>query len=171
MRKPILHSCVAVLILTLGCAKRRPELSEQEQALASFKQLVVDYVQTFRQSKHEHVFHLDQASHNEGLATIIDVQEGWYKSYSEISGEPMIDVHKTDSLVSPYVGALEFNVGTYRTESAYGGQDTASQANDFRPKPYIRKHVHTYAYQDGAWVLQSRKQLNYDEWEDCPEGE
>jgi hypothetical protein len=151
-------------MLVMGCAKK-PKPSEEEQAVASFKQTAANYVATYKQSKHEEVYHLDAsfAAHT---------PEGWRKSYSELASDVYsVDVQKTDSLVSPYVGTLEFHTNLYVSE-LYGSQDAASQTTDFPAKPNdVRRHLHTYAYQNGAWVLQSRKQFVYDEWQDCPEGE
>jgi len=60
-----------------------------------------------------------------------------------------VDVQKTNSLVSPYIGVLEFDVGD--------------------PTHAAQKHRHTYAYQSGTWVLQSAKQHfpSDDDWWNC----
>jgi hypothetical protein len=173
MWKPALFACLAVLVLDMGCAKKT-KLSEEEQAVAAFKQVVENYMQTYKQGKHEQVYHIDEVHHTDPYTRIpvIDVQGGWRKSYSEISGDPGIDVRKTDSLVSPYLGTLEFHTNLYVSRSAYDSEDSASQTTDFPTTPSdVRRHLHTYAYQNGAWVLQSRKQFVYEDWQDCPEGE
>jgi hypothetical protein len=169
MYRSALYVCFAVLMLAIGCANKPPKLSEEEQAVASFQQIAKDYVNIYNQSKHEQVRHRDELR---SMAVV--VPGGWWKVYSEIADDPKIDVRRTDSLVSPYVGTLDFYVSVHATESMYGSQDSASQATDFSSKHSLIHHLRTYAYQNGAWVLQSRKYLddaNDEGWQDCPDGE
>jgi hypothetical protein len=164
MWKPALFACLAVLALDMGCAKKA-KLSEEEQAVASFKQIADNFVRGYKQTRHEETYHMD-------ASIVMHTPEGWRKSYSELASDDYsVDVRKTDSLVSPYIGTLEFQTKVYVSE-LYSSQDAASQTTDFPTTPSdVRRHLHTYAYQNGAWVLQSRKQFVDEDWQDCPEGE
>ncbi len=170
MRIPSLTLGLSLFLFGSGCNSAKPpepKISEQDQAVSSFKQIVENYMKTYKQSKHEQVYHLEGSS-------VANIPEGWRKAYSELASDDYkVDVQKTDSLVSPYLGILEFDTKTYVSSSTYGSQEAASQATDFpSDSSLLHKHRHTYAYQEGQWVIQSRKWVypGENEWNDCDEG-
>jgi hypothetical protein len=82
-----------------------------------------------------------------------------------------INVEKTDSLVSPYVGTAEFPV-TGSVSYPKNSKQEALENTQFKDS-YSIKHKLLYAYQNGAWVLKSEKCFDYDigaeghVWDDC----
>lgn len=75
------------------------------------------------------------------------------------------DVQKTESVVSPLVGVMSFTVTRYVEEDAGTGK--------FRDYD-IFEHEHTYAQQDGRWVLKEKRCYSKvweasfgKKWEDC----
>ncbi len=78
-----------------------------------------------------------------------------------------VDVRKTDSLISPYLGVVEFHWIGYRTDCAKTKEE--AQAKPLPAKEnFLVKYRYTYAFQDGAWVRQKRE-VYYSEWKDCKE--
>jgi hypothetical protein len=112
-----------------ACTKTPPKLTEEQAAVASFKRTAEDFLRAYKLAEQES----DAAYHGTRF---------------EVSSSS-VDVQKTNSLVSPYIGVLEFDVGD--------------------PTHAAQKHRHTYAYQSGTWVLQSAKQHfpSDDDWWNC----
>jgi hypothetical protein len=167
IRKPI-GILLLLPLLLLGCSASKSK--PPEDPVASFKRTVEDFLRIYKQSNLEEVFHIERF---EDL-----VPEGWKKDYSElVSDAYSVDVQKTDSLVSPYIGTLKFDTKMHFSnlqDSEKGARDTQIFADDSDPN--VHNHVHTYAYQDGAWVVKSRKQNIHlssidDKWTDCKDGE
>ncbi len=79
-----------------------------------------------------------------------------------------IDVQKTTSLVSPYVGTLEFQLVQHFT-AFHKTRKEAESDSDFVGSRAVT-HRHTYAYQDGMWVPKIRKYVGYSgDTYDCDE--
>src|SRR4029077_12259371 len=170
IRKQRIQKQIGILILLpllfLGCSASKSK--SPGDPVASFKQTVGDFLNAYKQSKHEEVFHINRF---EDL-----VAEGWRKGNSELVLDSYsVDVQKNDSLVSPYIGTLKFDTKMYvsnlqDSEKAARETQIFGNTND----PYVRNHLHTYAYQDGAWIVKSRKQrrqdIDEDTWTDCKDG-
>jgi hypothetical protein len=111
--------CLLLSVLS-ACTKTPPKLTEEQAAVASFKRTADDFLRTYKLAE----------------------------PALEVSSA-RVDVQKTNSLVSPYIGVLEFDVGD--------------------PAHAVMMHRHTYAYQSGTWVLQSAKQRfpSDDDWWNC----
>jgi hypothetical protein len=158
---------MTILVVDSGCSRTIGKPTEDP--VASFKQKVGDFVNTYKQSKHEEVFHIDRFEDV--------VAEGWRKGSSELVPDSyLVDVEKTDSLVSPYIGTLKFDTKMFVSnlqDSEKGARETQIFTNTNHP--YVHNHLHTYSYQDGAWVVKSRKQrsqdIDEDTWKDCKDGE
>jgi hypothetical protein len=141
---PNLLACLLLLLFEFGCAQKQSEpKSEQETVLATFKQTINDYLKS-------------RKAPDSVFESFDDHTKSWKKMHHELDSESAkFDVKKTDSLVSPYVGVLEFVVHE-RQSPRYSSENSARQATEF-PKTYNMQHRHTYSYQDGKWVLKSKE--------------
>ena len=87
-------------------------------------------------------------------------EAGWYQEKVELPASYSINVEKTDSLVSPYVGTAEFPV-TGNVSYPKNSREDALEATQFKSS-YTINHRLQYAYQNGQWVLKSEKCFDYD---------
>jgi hypothetical protein len=78
-----------------------------------------------------------------------------------------IDVQRTASLVSPYIGTLEFKLVNHYTAFHKTRKEAEADSTFVNSKAII--HKHTYAYQDGKWVPKTRKHEDYGGMYDCDE--
>ena len=85
---------------------------------------------------------------------------GWHKLTVSPKADYKLDLRSTDSLLSPYVGTIEYN--TARCITAYWKTKAEAQ----KDTACADQHRDTYAYQDGKWVLKSRRFLTpaSEEW-------
>lgn len=138
------------------------EKAEREAVVSSFKQYVKDYVDSYKTDRREQVHDIQGRLGNTGTWVI--------GSFGPVRDGYSIDIRKTDSLISPYVGVLEFELVGHETR-VHASKEEALADNDFGPETegFVIEHRHTYAFQDGKWVPKSRQR--YDgidkEWEDC----
>lgn len=81
------------------------------------------------------------------------------------------DVRKTDSLVSPYTGTAEF-ICLLEQSEFYGTKAEAEAASSFEKASGEKCQV-VFAYQDGRWVVKSRRyyQSHFHEWLDASPSE
>ncbi len=91
------------------------------------------------------------------------------RSRYEPSVDYGIDVRKTDSLISPYLGVVEFHWIGYRTDCAKTKEEAQAKGLPTEENLLV-KYRYTYAFQDGAWVRQKRE-VYYSEWKDCKKSE
>jgi len=75
----------------------------------------------------------------------------WRKRYKETVSQYGFDVKVTDSLVTPYTGALSYDEITWFT-TEHPTQKEADQDNKFTSS-LKSSHASTYGYQEGKWVL------------------
>ncbi|KAF0216763.1 MAG: hypothetical protein FD174_3586 [Geobacteraceae bacterium] len=75
----------------------------------------------------------------------------WFKSYHKIDQNYKIDVEKTTSLISPYVGTLQVEV-YYNTSDKFPTKKTAEQATTYKVHS-IQTFKITLAYQENKWVV------------------
>jgi hypothetical protein len=88
--------------------------------------------------------------------------------YEPDQSSATIDVQKTASLVSPYIGKLEFQLVQHFTTFHKTRKEAESDSAFVRSRAVI--HKHTYAYQDGRWVPKVRKYVGYNsDMYDCDE--
>ena len=129
-------------------------LSQQSDTdiVSSFKKHLTDYVASYKTNRRDEVR---------------ETSGGWIRNYYDIDENCTVDLRKTDSLISPYVGTANF-VFTMHATSFHKTKAEAEADNNFiRSQPL--KHRHVYAYQDGAWVLTQREEYMavLDEWFKC----
>jgi hypothetical protein len=151
--------------LLLGCSVKPPD------PVVSFKSAVEDFLKVYKQSKHEEVYYIQG-----GLGTYSfepSTPSGWKKTTSDlVSDAYSIDVQKTNSLVTPDIGTVEFDTSQHSSnfqDSEKDARDTQVVSDDV----VSYHHRHTYAFQDGVWIEKSQKQMRQGSstWVDCKEGE
>lgn len=98
--------------------------------------------------------------------------QGWAKRRMHVDNLEY-DVRKTDSLVSPFIGIVTFEVFVEQT-SFYKSKDEAESAEDFQIETYASKIQEmsrvTYAFQEAGWVIKKyevwQKGLPNSTWEE-----
>jgi hypothetical protein len=91
---------------------------------------------------------------------------GWNMEYHEISTPYTIDVRKTDSLISPYVGTAEFGIILHIGKCHQSPEEAAKDSS--YPTSYREGYRYTFAYQDEAWVIRSRQiRTEHGGWNPC----
>src|SRR5207245_3954459 len=78
---------------------------------------------------------------------------GCYMEKDEVPTSYSINVEKTESLVSPYLGTVEFPV-TGSVSYPKNSKEEAFEATQFKGS-YSINHRLVYAYQNGQWVFKS----------------
>jgi len=160
-RRGLLVFLFAVLILSVPSVFSGDEKTEEQQAMKTFKQYVSDLMERYRVEKYEQV---DATSHCEG--------HEYVKSSYEPSVASKVDVRKTDSLVSPYAGILEFQWNE-RYSDCQATREKAQAQSDLKNSNSVN-YRYTYAFQDGKWVPTEAEigSVNPDDvshlkWESC----
>jgi hypothetical protein len=89
------------------------------------------------------------------------------KELYEPDTEYSIDVRKTESLISPYVGFIEFKWHEHDGDCAQTKEE--AEAKPFHATGVYQTYRYTYAFQDGTWVPEGRQIHHEDpsELEDC----
>jgi hypothetical protein len=75
--------------------------------------------------------------------------------FQPVQSSVSIDVERTTSLVSPYIGTLEFQMVEHYTAFHETRED--AEADSAFVNSQVKTHKHSYAYQDGKWVPKTRK--------------
>jgi hypothetical protein len=147
-RKPVLPP----LILMLGAIALPAGAQSDADVAKSFRAYIADYVASYKTDRREQV---------------VQTSGGWSRQYFEVGSEYGIDVRKTDSLISPYVGVAEFALTMHYT--AFHKTQAEAEADHRFVQSMSMEHRHTYAYQDGAWALKSREEYSSaaGKWWDC----
>jgi hypothetical protein len=78
--------------------------------------------------------------------------DAWVRARIVRVGDLTIDVRRTDSLASPYIGICNFELKWLFTDK-HATEDEAKKDNVFKPDEYATKYTRTYAYQKGVWLL------------------
>ena len=154
MQKPLLF----LLSVFLLYPSQTVAQSEDQEALAAFKAYVSHHLTSYQQNRRQRVMMYSQ---------------GWVSEYFEPDpASASIDVEKTNSLVSPYTGSLDFRLIRHRTAFHASRQDAASDSNFVQQDSWV--HKHTYAHQEKQWVPNTREskpeKFTTAEWSRCDEG-
>jgi hypothetical protein len=80
---------------------------------------------------------------------------GWHKLTVVPEADYKLDLRSTDSLLSPYIGTIEYK--TARCITAYWKTKAEAQKDTACEGQTIWQHRDTYAFQDGKWTLKSSK--------------
>lgn len=136
MKKIILLSTIVLAILLAGVvfffaihAKTEQQPSKRDPA-GQFKSFTAAFVAKLQSCDTGRVKPLDGVVY----------KENWSNDYS-------IDVHTTDSLVSPYIGTIDIN---------WQWKGSKSQSPDSYTI-YRRSYAFTFAAQDNRWILKGAK--------------
>src|SRR5580658_2587761 len=103
---------VAGSVGMLRFRERTPEAHEQAQEPAAndpvktFRGYVARYMESYKPDKHKMVTKDEKRPASECK----ECTGGWVKRYFEPNEDYSIDVRRTDSLVSPYIGVCEFTL-------------------------------------------------------------
>jgi len=141
-------------------APEEPEKTEAQKIVDGFKQKVDGDLQNHKSSKDVWPQKSDEYQ-----------EAGWLSEQDEVSPNYSVNVEKTDSLVSPYLGTVEFPVTGSRSH-LQNSKEEALEATQVE-KSYSVNHRLVYAYQNGQWVFKSEKCYYYDitvdgsTWRDC----
>lgn len=139
------------LLWTLGqvSCHKGPQKPEAEKLVDSFKAKVEADLLSHKSRKD--VWPQTETKYEEA---------GWYLVQVEAPDTFSMNVEKTDSIVSPYLGTAEFPV-TGNVSYPKNSKEEALEATEFKSS-YAIKHKLTYAYQSGEWVFKSEQCYDYD---------
>jgi hypothetical protein len=133
--------------------------TQENTVVSSFQKYVEDFMASYQTNSRERVTELGG---------------GWVKEIYRTIGKPSIDVKKTDSLMSPYVGICAFTLRSDRT-AFYKTKEEAAKDNKFVESTDC-DHRHRYAYKSEKWVSTTREyhtrvdaRIDSGEWYDCNE--
>ena len=151
--------CVALQV-SCQSAPKQPERTEAQKILDAFNEKVDADVRVHKSRKD--VWSQTETKYEEA---------GWYMESDSLPPAHSINVEKTDSLVSPYVGTAEFPV-TGAVSYPKNSREEALEATQFKVS-YSVNHRIQYAYQNEQWVLKSEMCFEYDilvdgkTWQNC----
>src|SRR5579872_2113931 len=80
---------------------------------------------------------------------------GWQKLTVVPKADYKLELRSTDSLLSPYIGTIEYK--TARCITAYWKTKAEAQKDTACADQTIWQHRDIYAFQDGKWIVKSRK--------------
>jgi hypothetical protein len=154
---------VGVMILSVPSVFAGDEKADQE-ATKKFKQYVSDLIAHYKAEKHERIEHDPY---------VCGIGHGYAKAAFEV-GTYGIDVRKTDSLITPYVGILELKWDDHYSSCMSTKEKAQAESDLSLPGSFTYRY--TYGFQDGKWVAQSREVRARDmegsgwHWESCEGG-
>jgi hypothetical protein len=142
---------VGVLVIAGGALAHSPQ---DDPIVNSFQKCISDFMASYQTNRHEHVTKLGG---------------GWVKEIYRPIGEPSLDIKRTDSIMSPYLGICEFTLRREIT-AFHNTKEEAAQDNKFVQSDNAT-HRHRYAYQSGKWVPKTREYWSKggEHWYDCNE--
>jgi hypothetical protein len=88
---------------------------------------------------------------------VVHRSDGWQNRKYEQELPYSIDVRKTDSLVSPYIGTVEFKLYFYLAD-VHDTKEKAEKDTGFGSVATLR-HRYTFAFQQDKWVLKLRESM------------
>ena len=133
----------------------------------SFKEYIKNYFESYKSNNREQITKLGG---------------GWVKECYEPDYDYKIDVQKTNSLMTPFIGICEFTLIRRITNFCTSKED--AESDNLFVKSDKRNHIHNYGFQDGKWIVTSRKNQSpslaklinpmtnsatLDQWNDCNE--
>lgn len=130
----------------------------EQEAVASFKSLTGNIVAEIQNNINEG-----------GKVRYFAKGDYWFK-HQKVNLKSAIDIHKTDSLISPYKGILELQADDVKYYSIgndkghYTNKEEAKGAGFPRIIPAITKTRFIYMYQNEVWVLKDVQYQFLDEY-------
>ena len=136
------------------------EKAEQD-AVKMFKQHVSSLISKYNAEKHVRVEYSPLCGTTN--------PHGYLKASYEADLHYKLDVRRTDSLITPYVGILGLRWNERYSECRKTGEEAQTQS-DFPHSDFL-DYRYTYGYQDGKWIPQDREVGGLTdhgvEWEQC----
>ena len=142
----------------------------EQEVVDEFKQLAKEHIESFK-ADNEKITFMPRETFGRSNYT---AEARWIKDKYIIHNDYQFDVQKTNSLISPYTGVLIFKLDRYVVLSYISKDDV--EKNDYEPFNLNNQteHKHTYAFQDGKWVVKERQQHDplstlsgMHEWRNC----
>jgi hypothetical protein len=175
------NSVLLVLaLLTTGFGTFARDEKSEQAIVKSFKQFAAELIGRYGATNNESIQHwqmppCETPEDLQGMLKAGVLPSQWEEQHPhfrkgryEPSTDYAVDVRKTDSLISPYVGIIEFHwLGRYGACAKTPEEAQASPVSD--KVEYGVKYRYTFAFQDGAWVPQGREigGADPDKWTDC----
>lgn len=143
-----------LIFLAVSCVAYGQSTNPDKEVVDSFKTYVHRHLASYERNHHERATKLGG---------------GWVNEYFEPDlDSTSIDVQRTSSLVSPYIGKLEFRLVRHYTAFHRTRGEAASDSKFLRSD--VALHKHSYAFQDDRWVPKVRKYVGPEEDEyNCDE--
>lgn len=116
----------------------------------------------------EIILHNEIEPFYKNYGTVIEnLRNEWVKVQMFPSSDFRYDVQKTDSLVSPYVAVVEFDLIQNYTVGHKTREDAISDENYAFNKQFSRKL--NFSWQGGRWIAKSEERYSeiLDEWVEC----
>jgi hypothetical protein len=137
----------------------------EQESVKKFKQYTSDLMAKYKAEKHERTEHAVYCPNLGPGAT------GYVKAAYEPDAGYTIDVRKTDSLITPYIGILKLQWNKRYSDCEDTREKAQAQSNLSHPDSL--EYRYTYGFQDGEWVSQGREIGNVTsegiQWESCRE--
>ena len=148
---------ICLFLLFAVCAV--PQSQQEKEIIKAFNKAVSDYIPS-------HIDPREPRIYGNGSGSC-----GWIKQYFRASTDYSIDVRRTDSIISPYIGTVQFAVSNYKS-ACHKTREEAEKDNrletDCSTQTDCSTHKYTFAYQDEKWVIKSRElKFKSDEWYPC----
>lgn len=115
--------------------------SSEEEVVQSFNTLAQNHIDSYQTDKREKIVQAIQGD------------KKWRKFLHDVSSNYSIDIQKTNSIVTPYIGIFEFEVTIYKSEP-FDTEEEARATNTYTN--YIGYHKDKFAYQNDTWVTKER---------------
>ena len=143
MRKFLFAGILTALFLLIPYSA---QAATDQEIVASFQQFITEQLTP--------IYETYKGNHYSVLGLSKDYsskRQEWFKSKSDLDSKYSIDVEKTNSLVSPYIGTLVIKIHYFSSEHfpSYASAEaaTASRIND------TTTYTFKIAYQKEKWVL------------------
>lgn len=139
------------------------QADEKAQVVKSFKSLAAGHIASFKTDNRAWVVTQSKSSTTPPFESQI---LGYINVWFSVLPEYGIDIQVSNSLMSPYTGTLDYKV---QIHSSQPHQTREEAAKDFTEVEVSRAvdYRNTYAYQDGEWVLVSKKSESLGRWSDA----
>jgi len=137
MRRRLLFAVVIPLLLQHLWAQS----SDEKRVIDSFDVYVHHHLDSYETNRRERV---------------LLFPAGWVHQYYELDARgSKTDIQRTNSLLTPYVGTLEFRLIRHYTVFYKSREEAAADVHFVRVD--VNVHRHTYAYQSEHWLPKERK--------------
>jgi len=137
MRRRLLLAVVMPLLIQHLWAQS----SDERKVIESFSVYVQHHIDSYKTNRRERV---------------LLFPAGWVHQYYELdpSGSKT-DIQRTNSLLTPYVGTLEFRLIRHYTVFYRSREQAAADVHFVQTD--VNVHRHTYAYQNEQWIPKERQ--------------